>query len=68
MTDYNFLKDYCSRCHKIQYCVEIYDKKGNCQSLCETCLGWSTLIRAQMKDDLRDIMINCGLQDIENGP
>jgi len=63
MTDYNFLKDYCSKCHKLQECVEIYDKKGRCQSLCESCIGWTTLIDANSKDEVREIF--AGIEDIE---
>ena len=64
MSEYNFLKDYCARCHKFNACVEIYDKKGKCQSLCELCLGWNTLINAETKDEIRYMMY--GIEDLDN--
>ena len=63
MTEYNFLQDYCSKCHKKTECVEIYDKKGRCQSLCEMCIGWSMLVDASSKDDISEIF--CGIEDLE---
>jgi len=69
MTEYNILKDYCSRCHKIQFCVELFDKRGKCQSLCEICLGWVVNYPARIKDQIRqeldEIMVEQGIEDLE---
>jgi len=63
MTEYNFLKDTCKKCHKVRLCIEIYDKKGNCYSLCETCLSWTTLVDAKTKDNVIEIF--AGIEDLD---
>jgi len=66
MTEYNFMKEKCDKCHKVQFCIETYGKNGKPVYLCEMCFGWNTKFNAWVKDEVREILIKCGMEDIEN--
>ena len=66
MTEYNFEKEECEMCHTIQFCLETITKHPT-QSrwLCENCFGWSTNHHAKIKDEIRKMMIQQGIEDLD---
>lgn len=68
MTDQTYERQFCGNCKKICYCVETSslntDKKIKHAWLCEFCLGFIYL-DAKKKDEMRAILIECGIEDIE---
>jgi len=58
---YQFENRLCRDCKEQNYCILI-EKEW----FCEKCLGWSIKYTAKIKDDVRKLLIQCGLEDIEN--
>ena len=59
-SEYTFEKRTCDKCHKVNFCIEVFPTW-----YCEICFGW-TKESAEIKDKVRDMMIQCGLEDLEN--
>jgi len=54
---YQFENQKCRDCKSIQYCILI-EKDW----FCEKCLGWSTKYTAKLKDDIKEMLIQCGIE------
>ena len=66
MTEYNFEKGICDKCKKIHFCIQTYDtKKKEFVFLCDDCFSWSVNYHADVKDEIRKLMIECGIEDLE---
>jgi len=59
MTYETIEKRQCRGCRKINFCV-LVEKDW----FCELCYGW-TKEHADIKDQTRKIMIQCGIEDLE---
>jgi len=65
----SFEKQFCEKCGKLTFCVEtnsviLGTLKIKQKWLCEYCFGWIKE-NANRKDTIRSIMIQCGIEDIE---
>lgn len=59
MTEYDFQRVQCDKCNKIRFCVQT-----KLRWLCQTCHQWSVEY-AGTKDRVNQIMIDCGIEDLE---
>jgi len=69
MTDeYNFEIQKCSKCHKVEPCIEKITNSHRAGIVhswyCKFCYGW-TKTDAKIKDEVYQIMVQCGIEDIE---
>jgi len=68
-----FERQKCRKCKRICFCVDIRSLDIRKQNdpyptwVCEYDLGW-VLAPANSKDKIRQIMIDCGIEDIEKCP
>jgi len=64
----SFENQMCDYCRKICYCVDVrsldFKPKNNKNFACEFCLGFQ-VGSASLKDKITEIMINCGIENIE---
>jgi len=64
----SFERQFCEKCGKINYCVDVTSlntpRKIKQKWLCEFCFGF-VYYDAHKKDQIRKIMIECGIEDIE---
>jgi len=65
-----FEKQQCEKCKGVCFCILHYTTtraRGHVGNwYCENCYSW-LLEDANHKDQVRQIMINCGIEDLENG-
>jgi len=64
----SFEKQFCEKCGRLAYCVDtrsIGHHKIKQNWLCEYCFGWVNH-NAQQKDEIRAIMVQCGIEDLES--
>jgi len=61
MTEYQFEKTFCKICGKANFCI-IWEM----DPYCNDCFNWIAKIHATTKDEVRQIMYNCGIEDLEN--
>jgi len=61
MTEYTFIHDFCSKCRNPNFCIVWIDGK-----YCNDCFNWKTNIHANTKDEVKLLMIDCGIEDLEN--
>ena len=63
-----FEKQFCEKCNTLCFCVDTTSlntiHKVKQKWLCEFCLGFVPM-SAKKKDEVRQIMIECGIEDIE---
>ena len=64
MSEMTFEKQECSKCHKIEFCAYA-QQKTKMVWLCNFCFGWSMEYRAELKDEITKILIECGIEDLE---
>ena len=63
----SFEKQICSKCGIFRFCYEhiVENYNGlNHQWFCEPCYSW-IIENCNHKDEVRQIMIECGIEDIE---
>ena len=60
-----FEKQQCSKCFKVNFCILHYTKNQG-DWYCNNCYSW-VLEDADHKDKVLEIMINCGIEDLEIG-
>ena len=65
MTEYNVEKQVCEKCKKINFCIQIEDKKKGLIWLCDNDFSWSINYQAEVKDKIRAIMIEQGIEDLD---
>ena len=64
MNEMTFERQICTKCKKINYCVQI-EQNYKLVWLCDDCFSWSINYMASKKDEIRKIMITCGIEDLE---
>ena len=57
----SFEKQFCARCKKLTVCYHHESKDWYCNE----CYGW-IIADANLKDEVSKILIECGMEDIEN--
>ena len=63
MTEYNVQREICEKCNKINFCIQIYDhKEKDLIFLCDNCFSWAINYHADIKDEIRKMMIECGIE------
>ena len=59
-----FEKQQCEQCKKVSFCVLHYKPGMEGFWYCEKCYSW-VIEDADHKDKVLEIMINCGIEDLE---
>jgi len=60
----SFEKQICKKCGLVRFCYYHLNPKKENQWLCEPCYSW-VIEQDTHKDEVRAIMIQCGIEDIE---
>ena len=66
MTEYNVEREFCEKCNEVHFCIQIYDEKERALIfLCDNCFSWAINYHATTKDEIRKIMIDQGIEDLD---
>ena len=66
----SFERQFCEKCNKLSFCVDTsslehtFTKQPKQKWLCDYCFSW-LIGNAEKKDEIRQIMIECGIEDLD---